>query len=367
MTPGSVSAETGATSTAARAAVWHGGPRVTVERFRLAAPAPDEIVVRVDLATVCGSDRHTVSGRRPGPTPSVLGHEAVGTVMAVGSARPLLLSGEPVRPGDRVVWSVTVACGACDRCRAGRTAKCRSVRKVGHERLDEAWPLSGSYATHVVLPAGTALARVPGALPDAAAAPAACATATVVAAAEAARRAVGTLAGKRVLVVGAGMLGLCAAALAAAEGAADVVVTDVDPGRLAAARDFGATATRPAGEVLPAVDVAFELSGATSAVSAALDALDVGGVLVLVGSVAPAPPLALDPERVVRSWLTVTGVHNYEPRHLQQAVEFLAATQPTRRWERLVEPPVTLDELPELLLGPPTGRPRGSVRPYPAP
>jgi putative phosphonate catabolism associated alcohol dehydrogenase len=346
-----------------RAAVWRGGRDLTVEAFPHPSPAPDEVVVRVDLATVCGSDRHTVSGRRPGPVPSVLGHEAVGTVEAVGSAGPRLLSGEPARPGDRVVWSVTVACGACDRCLAGRTAKCRALRKIGHEPLDDAWALSGSYATHVVLPSGAAIARVPDDLPDASAAPAACATATVIAAAEAARRAVGPLAGKRVLVVGAGMLGLSAAALAAVEGAADVVVTDVDPGRLAAARGFGATQTRTAGDALPTVDVAFELSGATSAATAALDALDVGGVLVLVGSVAPAPALALDPERVVRSWLTVTGVHNYEPRHLEEAVAFLAATQPSRRWDRLVETPVALDELPGPLFGPATSLPRGAVRP----
>ncbi|WP_222844516.1 alcohol dehydrogenase catalytic domain-containing protein [Saccharomonospora sp. CUA-673] len=119
----------------------------------------------VDLATVCGSDRHTVGGRRSAPCPSVLGHEAVGRVVAAGA-------GAPAAVGERVVWAVTVSCGACDLCRGGRTAKCRRVRKIGHEPFDAGWPLSGGFAGHVVLPAGATVVSVPDGLPDTLAAPA---------------------------------------------------------------------------------------------------------------------------------------------------------------------------------------------------
>ncbi|EGD42612.1 putative phosphonate catabolism associated alcohol dehydrogenase [Nocardioidaceae bacterium Broad-1] len=325
----------------ARVAVWRGGAEVTLETVALPEPGPGETLVEIDLATVCGSDHHTVSGRRPGACPSVLGHEGVGRV--VGS-------------GQRVVWGVTVSCGACDRCLRDLTAKCRSVRKLGHETYQAAWPLSGTYATHVLLPAGTAVVPVPDTLADEVAAPAGCATATVMAALERA----GSLRGRRVLVVGAGMLGLTAIAAATDAGAAEVVVSDVVPARLELAADFGATSALSAGQTLPPVDVAMDFSGAAPAIEAALGALDVGGSLVLVGSVSPGPAIAVDPESIVRGWRSVSGVHNYEPRHLEQAVAFLAASR--RPWAELVEEPVGLDRVGDVLTRE-LGRPRASVRP----
>lgn len=325
----------------ARLAVWRGGAEVTLETVDLPVPRPGETLVEVDLATVCGSDHHTVSGRRPGACPSVLGHEGVGRIVGTGR---------------RVVWGVTVSCGTCDRCLRGLTAKCRSVRKLGHETYEPAWPLSGTYATHVLLPAGTAVVPVPATVADAVAAPAGCATATVMAALERA----GSLRGKRVLVLGAGMLGLTAVAAAVEAGAAEVVVSDVEPSRLERAVDFGATSTLSVGQAFPPVDVAMDFSGAASAVEAALGALDIGGSLVLVGSVSPGRAIAVDPEAIVRGWRSVSGVHNYEPRHLEQAVAFLAAS--TLPWGELVEEPVGLDRVADVLTSE-LGRPRASVRP----
>ncbi|MCW3845129.1 alcohol dehydrogenase catalytic domain-containing protein, partial [Micromonospora yasonensis] len=135
---------------------------------------PREVLVAVDLATVCGSDLHTVRGRRPSPAPSVLGHEQVGTVVAVGTDAP-------VAPGQRVVWSVTASCGRCARCLRGLPQKCVELRKYGHEPLDEARPLVGGFATHCLLMPGTEIVPVPEEVPDRVASPAACATATVAA------------------------------------------------------------------------------------------------------------------------------------------------------------------------------------------
>ncbi|MFD2024540.1 zinc-binding dehydrogenase [Promicromonospora aerolata] len=353
-------------------ALWEGGDAVRLVEVPLPEPGPGEVLMRVRLATVCGSDRHTVSGRRSSPSPSVLGHEAVGDVVATGPGGAPADDGRPLAEGDRVVWGVTVTCGTCDRCTAGRTAKCRSVRKVGHEAFGSDWPLSGTYAQHLVLPRGATIARVPAALPDELASPAGCATATVMAALEAA----GPLTGCRVLVSGAGMLGITAVAAARAAGASQVLVTDPDRARLDLALRFGATsahgvdapvrATDPTsggGTALGPVDVAIELSGASPAVTRCLDALDVGGRLVLAGSVAPAPPVPLDAERVVRGWLTVTGVHNYEPRHLGAALALLADTRDTVPWHELVAPAVALDQVGRVLTGPPGVAPRAAVVP----
>ena len=327
------------------AAVWTGAG-VDVRTVPVPALGAGEVLVRVRLATVCGSDLHTVTGRRPAACPSVLGHEAVGDVVATGS-------GADIQVGQRVIWSVTVACGECPRCRSGLSAKCLSVRKVGHEPFDGDWALSGSYAAHVVLPRGTTIAVVPDTLSDAVAAPAACATATVMATLEAA----GELGGRRVLIGGAGMLGLTAVA-ACADAGADVQVVDRNADRLALATQFGGRASDGG-----PVDVAIDYTGSSAAVADALARLDIGGTLVLAGSVTPGPPLAVDPETVVRQWLTITGVHNYEPRHLHRAVDFLDRTRERHPWDALVVAPVPLKQIASALHSPPPGKLRTAVCP----
>ncbi|SIN85945.1 alcohol dehydrogenase catalytic domain-containing protein [Agromyces cerinus] len=314
----------------------------------LAAPgvrlAPGEALVEVELATVCGSDVHTVSGHRSAPAPLVLGHEQVGRVVAVGDGA-VRADGTRLALGDRVVWSVTVSCGDCDRCRRGFTQKCRVLAKYGHERVHRGWELSGGFATHVQLRAGTATVRVSESLPAAIAAPASCATATAVAALDAAAAKV-DLDGALVLVTGAGMIGLSVAAMAV-EAGAEVVVADPDASRRAFARRLGAVTADPlargtsperldsvlagfAERGLPEVLVAIEASGTAAAVRTVLDVVGVGGVAVLVGSVSPGSEVSLDPETVVRRLATVTGVHNYTAGQLEQAVAFLE-----RSWQSL--------------------------------
>ncbi|BBZ20650.1 zinc-binding dehydrogenase [Mycolicibacterium gadium] len=327
-----------------RAAVWT-GRGVDVKNVDLPELASGETLVRVRLATVCGSDLHTVTRRRRAPCPSVLGHEAVGTVVAGGT--------RSITVGDRVVWSVTVSCGRCARCRSGFTAKCSSVRKVGHERFDGDWPLSGAYAEHVVLPPGTSIAKVPESMPDAVAAPAACATATVMATLEAA----GSVTGRRVLVIGGGMLGLTAAA-ALAEAGARVRVTDVDAQRLEMVSRFGGT---PDGG--GSVDAAIDFSGSSDAIDSAFARLSTGGVLVLAGSVLPGRRIEVSPETMVRQWLTITGVHNYEPRHLTRAVKFLERTLEVYPWRAVVADPVDLDAIASALAPAPAGKLRAAVAP----
>lgn len=315
------------------AAVWTGGSEIDMVELPMPALGEGEALIRITTATVCGSDRHTISGRRESPHPSVLGHEGVGVVVALGAGpAPLRTDGAALDVNDRVVWGVTIACGECDRCRAGATAKCRTVRKVGHESFDSGWSLSGTYASHIVLPKGSTITAVPAELSDAAAAPAGCATATVAAAVERA----GLLSGRRVLVIGAGMLGLTAVALTLEAGAAHVTIVDPDLHRRTLATEYGATKSLDITDALPQLDAIFDFSGHAPSVERAVRSLDVGGTVVLVGSVMPGPALCLDPERIVRDWLTVRGVHNYEPRHLQQAVDFLCRTSPRLPWASLV-------------------------------
>lgn len=322
-------------------ALWEGTGAFSLRTLPLPEPGPGEVLVAIRLAGICGSDRHTVSGRRNAPCPSVLGHESVGEVVAVGAGASDV-HGEALLTGQRVVWTVTVSCGRCDRCISGLGAKCRTVRKVGHEPFTGDWPLSGGYASHILLPRGTGIVRVPDALPDRAAALTSCAVATAVACVETAERMRGTsLAGARVLVVGAGALGISACAALAMRGCTSIAIADPDDTRAQQGLAFGATHRALADEL---VDVAIDFSGVSAGVAHALDCLDLAGVLVLAGTVTPGHTIPLDPDHVVRQYLRIAGVHNYEPQHLARAVDLLAGTA-QRGWESLTEPPVGLDQL----------------------
>lgn len=310
---------------------------------------PGEALIAVELATVCGSDVHTSLGHRSEPTPLVLGHEAVGRVAATGSPAPSTADGVPVETGDRVVWSLAVHCGECDRCAKGLTQKCRSLRKFGHERLSDEWPLSGGFASHVLLPAGTALVRAPEDLPAEVLAPAGCGIATAWAGLRAAER-VRDLPGAAVLITGGGLIGLAAAAMASERGAA-VTLSDPDPDRRALALRFGAgLAVAPEGVAPDAeFDVVLDASGAPAAVAAGLAALAIGGVAVWVGSVFPSDPIPILPERIVRGLTTITGVHNYAPADLEDAVAFLARSGARLPFAELVGARLPLAQLDSAL------------------
>jgi alcohol dehydrogenase len=310
-------------------------------------PLPDlragELLVRVTCCTLCRSDLHTHAGRRTEATPTVLGHEIVGRVAAFGPATTRTdATGEPIDVGTRVSWSVTVGCGVCFFCAIDLPQKCERPYKYGHQRLSPDRPLGGGLADFVVLIPGTACYRVPGEIPDPVAALANCATSTVAGV----LRLGGPVAGRSVLVLGAGVLGLTACAMAHASGANTVLVSDQRPAARELAATFGATHAFPAdGDLANRVggvtsdrgaDVVLELAGTADAVRAALTAARVGGTVVLAGTVAPVGSVPLDPEHVVRRMLTVRGVHNYHHHDLATALAFLAGPGHRFPWADLV-------------------------------
>ncbi len=320
--------------------VWpgegHAHEAVAVPGVRL---APGDVLVEIELATICGSDIHTTSGDRSAPTPLILGHEQVGRVVALGQGGAKSTDGRRLAIGSRVVWSVAVPCGRCARCRRGLPQKCVNLQRYGHERMRRGWELSGGFATHAHVLSGTPIVVVDDDIPAEVLAPASCSTATVAAALEAAA-AITPLADSVVVIAGAGMLGLTAAAMASDAGA-HVVVSEPIASRRAAALSFGAhavadpglSASFPASLAAAIVraggrgatcTIALEMSGSPSAAVSLLETVDVGGVLVLVGATFPGPDLAVNPEDLVRRVLTIRGVHNYAPRHLERAVAYLA-------------------------------------------
>jgi len=294
-----------------------------------------ELLVRVTLCTVCGSDLHTVAGSRTEPTPCVLGHEAVGIVEAM-NGRIDDTEGEALHVGDRVVWTVAASCGHCFYCMKQLPQKCETLKKYGHVRHVSGEGPRGGFATHVQLWPGTGIVKLPTNLPDTAAAPAACAAATVAAAirvsgSEDARGAI-------VVVLGAGMLGLTACAMAHTMGAT-VMVFDTDDARLTLAKRFGATHALASDKssLGRGADLVLEFTGSTAVTEMGFGLLRIGGTMILAGAVFPTEPLALVPEQLIRKLITIRGIHNYRPDDLRFAVRFLEANHAQFPFAELVE------------------------------
>lgn len=332
--------------------MWHGVEHgFRTEDVELPVLADDEVLVRVRMATVCGSDLHTLRGDRSTPLPTVLGHEAVGEVVDVGRAARTH-DGEPVVDGMRVTWTVGASCHHCARCRRGLPQKCRAQRKYGHESPTGDWRLNGGFASHCHLLGGTGIVRVPDTVPDSVITPVNCATATVV---NAVRRSPARTDGT-VVVQGCGMLGLTAVAYLRHRGVRSIVACDVDGERRRWARSFGATATAGPGELRGVVDelgagegadLVLEMSGSSDAVASSPDLLAVGGVLALVGSVFPVEPVGVRPDDVVRRMITITGSHNYTVADLVEAVEFLTDGADHELFSALVPRSFALDDTAE--------------------
>jgi putative phosphonate catabolism associated alcohol dehydrogenase len=296
--------------------------------------SPGEVLVEISLATICGSDLHTVDGRRSAPIPCVLGHEAVGHVLRSERAG--------ISTGQRVTWTLADSCGHCTPCTRWRLPqKCEQLFKYGHAPLNDGHGLNGCYATHIVLRPGTRILPVPEALPDSIVAPANCALATVVNALETLPDTCDTA-----LVQGGGLLGIYACAWLRHRGVAEVYCTDLSPRRLELVAEFGGIALRP-GAALPGSDLVLEVTGSSAVVPDGVEALRPGGHYVWAGMVHPETQLDLTGEAVLRKCLTLRGVHNYAPRHLSAGLDFLAENHDRLPFEKLTSPPLPLDQLNE--------------------
>jgi alcohol dehydrogenase len=326
-----------------RAMLFHAAGRpLEVVEFPLAEPRGGEVRVRVTCCTLCRSDLHTHAGRRVEPSPTVLGHEIVGRIEAFGPDAPRHdANGTPVEVGTRVTWAVAVGCGGCFFCQEDLPQKCERPYKYGHRQTDPARPDGGGLADRITLVPNTVWYRVPDDLPDAVAAQANCATAT----AAAVVRAAGPVGGRSVLVLGAGVLGLTACAMARSAGAERVLASDPRADGRERAGRFGATHAFTPDELEAGVlaatsgrgaDAVLELAGTANTVEAAIKLVRVGGTVVLAGTVAPVGRVPFDPERAVRRMLSVRGVHNYHPRDLAAALAFLTGPGQAYPWESLV-------------------------------
>lgn len=315
-----------------------------------------EALVRVTMSTICRSDIHSYEGRRPNPTPCILGHEIIGVIEELGPGVGKDLRGEALAAGDRVTWTEYFFDGDCYyRDVLDMPQKCHGLRKYGHDRADEDPHFTGGFADYCYILPGTGILKLSPELTDEEATPLNCGVATMMSVTEAA--AVGM--GDTVVVQGLGLLGLYGVAIARSRGARLVIGLDAVPARLEAARTFGADLTLDVGRldtgaVVRAVrdacrpdgaDCVIEVCGVQDVIPSGLTMLRTGGRYVLGGLVNPNANVTIDANVLVRQWITLRGIHNYHPRHLVQAHDFVVANRGRFPFREIVDSRFSLKEL----------------------
>ncbi|KUN97511.1 L-idonate 5-dehydrogenase [Streptomyces caeruleatus] len=298
--------------------VIHGQGDLRVEELPVPVPGPGQALVAVRYGGVCGSDlhywRHGGVGDFRLREPMLLGHEVVGTVVAYGDGAT-----GPVA-GTAVAVHPATPCGVCPECADGRRNVCRDTRYLGSAAR---FPhVQGGFAAQVAvpadqlrpLPAGLELRRAALAEP-------------LSVALHAVRRA-GEVAGRHVLVTGAGPIGCLVVAAAKAAGAGRVTVTDLLPTALEYARTAGADSVVRADDPEDAgwpseVDVAIEASGVAAGLDACLRLVRRGGVVVQLGMLPPGrSPFAGN--LVVSREIELRGAFRFDT-EFDAALELLAA------------------------------------------
>jgi len=304
-----------------------------------AEPGPGAVLIRTEMAGICGTDVHLWKGELPISLPIILGHETVGRIEALGDGVTDWM-GQPLRPGDRVTWNPSAACGSCYYCAEKRLpTRCTSRRAYGiGYRCDQAPHFLGGYAEFHYLHPRTTIFKLPDDLPTESIIGAGCALNTAIHGVER----TGIAWQDNVVVQGAGPVGIAALAVAKSAGAGKVIVIGAPKHRLEMARRFGADHViaidempNPADRIAAVreltrgygADVVLECVGAPAAVVEGVEMCRDGGKYLVLGHYCDAGPVSFNPHVITRKQLQVFGSWSSEPRHLKIAIDFLRATQ----------------------------------------
>ncbi len=280
-------------------------PGIWMENVAVPEIGPTEVLIKVAKTAICGTDIHIYNwdawSQATVPVPIIIGHEYVGEIVEVGHEV------ENFQVGDRVSGEGHIVCGHCRNCRAGREHLCRNTVGVGVNR-------PGAFAEFIAIPAHNAYV-LPADLPD-----------DVAAILDPFGNAIHTaltfdLVGEDVLITGAGPIGIMAGVIAKKIGARHIVITDINPYRLALARKLGIGHAVDAAETdLNAVmaelgmaegfDVGLEMSGSPRALNDLLAVMNHGGKVALLGI--PTGEFAIDWAAVIFKSLTLKGIYGRE-------------------------------------------------------
>jgi S-(hydroxymethyl)glutathione dehydrogenase/alcohol dehydrogenase len=280
------------------------GQPLVIRDLSIAAPGPNEVLLRTAAVGLCHSDLHYIQGMRKFPLPGVLGHEVSGIVEAVGPGV------KDLEVGDHVVGALAVFCGTCKQCLGGRFALCADIdvkqppgkaKRLAHQGqpVSQVFNLSG-FAEQLLVHRN-ALVKIRKDMPLDRAALLGCA---VITGTGAVFRTAQVPAGALVAVVGCGGVGLVAINGAAIAGASRIVAIDNVPGKLELARKFGATDIVLASDGVAVakvvemtqggVEYSFECVGNPATAEMCFRMLQPGGTATILGLFAPGTKVSVE-------------------------------------------------------------------------
>jgi threonine dehydrogenase-like Zn-dependent dehydrogenase len=330
---------------------------LTIERVPIPDLEPGALLVKIDASTLCGTDVH----RWHGPLgdgdslPIITGHEPCGYIEEINGERTDIL-GQPVKRGDRIVWSY-VACGSCYYCSVAlQPCICPGRASWGHNRSDKYPYLLGSCAEFMYVPPPCLIIKVPEEVSSASAAASACAYRTVMHGFD---RLGAIKSNETVVIQGSGPLGNFATAVAKDHGAKKVLVIGAPAARLEVTRRMGADAVLNLEEVTDAKDrrqwvqdhtdgrggdVVIQVAN-NMAVPEGLTFLRGGGRYLNIGAGGKAN---IPVERLPQE-MTLVTVRSAEPRHWLQAIDFLASRRDRFPFEAMITARYDLEHVNEAL------------------
>lgn len=330
-----------------------------VQDYPIRAPQMNEALVKVSMSTICRSDIHSYHGHRPNPCPGLLGHEIVGKIVALGEGLTHDMRGDPLSVGDRITWSEFFIPGDNYFSEVlDMPQKSHGVEKYGHMAATTAPHHHGGFAEYCYVLPKSWILRLPDAISDAEATPINCGVATMVAVTEAANIRLGST----VVIQGLGLLGLYGAALAKSRGAKFVIGLDVNDKRRDQAKRFGvdlaldpSQSSKDFGLQIKShckpegADVVIEVCGVADVLPLGLEMVRIGGTYIIAGLVSPGANVTLDANRIVKKMVTLKGVHNYHPRHLIEALDFVMKNKSLYPFADLVDGQYALDDVTQAM------------------
>ena len=330
---------------------------LTIERVPIPDLEPGALLVRITASTLCGTDIHRWHGPLGGgdSLPIITGHEPCGIVEEINGRRTDIL-GNPVKPGDRIVWSY-VACGSCYYCSVAlQPCICPDRASWGHNRADQFPFLLGSVSEYMYVPPPCLIIKVPDNVSSASAAASACAYRTIMHGFD---RLGAVKAHETILIQGSGPLGSFAAAVAKDHGAKQVLMIGAPAPRLEVARRMGADLVLNLDDEPDAkkrrqwvrdhtggrgADVVIQVAN-NAAVPEGLTMLRGGGRYLHIG----AGGKAMIPVEAMPQQMDFLHVRSAEPRHWLQAIDFLSSRKDRFPFEDMISASYKLEEVNEAM------------------